>query len=86
MEERMFISKGTNGYYYLYFKTKNDKRNKVSTKTKIKSKALEFYKSFQIDQQELQKNKQTLKEFTALYIPFAKSNLSSWTVTLHEFF
>ncbi len=82
----MFLSKRANGFYYLFFEDSIGKRIRISTKTKNKSKALEFYKSFQIDQQELQENNKTLKEFTSLYTPYAKSNFSAGTVFLHELF
>lgn len=41
----MFLSKQKNGVYYLYFVI-DDKRYKISTKTKMKAEALKFLKSF----------------------------------------
>jgi site-specific recombinase XerD len=42
----MFLSKRSNGYYYIYFDNNLGKKNKVSTKTKFKKEALEFLTSF----------------------------------------
>lgn len=42
----MFLSKRSNGYYYIYFDNELGKRNKVSTNSKFKKEALEFLATF----------------------------------------
>ena len=62
----MFLTKLKNGYYYIYFIDINGKRNKVSTRTKVKSEAREFLISFQSTFSERKKEKLeplTLKQF-----------------------
>ncbi|MFZ4619613.1 MAG: tyrosine-type recombinase/integrase [Bacteroidota bacterium] len=82
----MFISKDANGYYYLYFEGSNGKRQRISTKTKLKSKALEFYKSFETDKQTPTQKRLTLKEFILSYEPYVNSNFSPATASLHLIF
>jgi integrase/recombinase XerD len=43
----MFLSKRKNGFYYVYYEDTYGKRNKVSTKAKLKSDANEFLSKFQ---------------------------------------
>jgi len=43
----MFLSKHSNGYYYIYFLNDKGKRNSLSTKTKIKNEALKFLSRFE---------------------------------------
>jgi len=43
----MFLSKHKNGFYYVYYEDTNGKRNKISTKSKLKSGANEFLSTFQ---------------------------------------
>lgn len=50
----MFLSKHSNGYYYVYYTQSNGKRNSTSTKTKIKSEAIKFLTEFRT---ELEKRK-----------------------------
>ncbi len=62
----MFLSKDENGIYYLYYAGTNGKRNKVSTKSKLKSNALRFVSRFS-EQERLKAEKQlvpmTLADF-----------------------
>ena len=53
----MFLSKDENGIYYLYYAGTNGKRNKVSTKSKLKSNALRFVSRFS-EQERLKAEKQ----------------------------
>ena len=43
----MFLNKRKNGFYYVYYEDVNGKRNKVSTREKLKSKAIHFPSGFQ---------------------------------------
>ncbi len=43
----MYLTKIKNGYYYVYYIDEQGKRNKISTRTKIKSEARKYLISFQ---------------------------------------
>jgi len=42
----MYLCKLKNGYYYVFFKSDNGKKNKISSRTKYKSEALNFFNDF----------------------------------------
>jgi len=42
----MFLSKRTNGYYYIFYDDDSGKRQAVSTKSKLRSEALKFLTQF----------------------------------------
>ncbi len=42
----MYLCKLKNGYYYVFFKSDNGKKNKISSRTKYKSEALKFFNDF----------------------------------------
>ncbi len=80
----MFLTKLKNGYYYVYFIDINGKRNKVSTRTKIKSEARSFLISFQSTFSERKKEKLeplTLKQFRWKFLKHSES-YHSWKTTL----
>lgn len=80
----MFLTKLKNGYYYVYFIDINGKRNKVSTRTKVKSEAREFLISFQSTFSERKKEKLeplTLKQFRWKFLKHSES-YHSWKTTL----
>jgi len=80
----MFLAKLKNGYYYIYFIETNGKRNKVSTRTKIKSEARKFLISFQSTFSERKKEKLeplTLKQFRWKFLKHSES-YHSWKTTL----
>jgi len=56
MEATMFLSKSSSGIWQLYYNNSLGKRTKVSTKTKNKSEALVFLKTFNLDRQPSNKN------------------------------
>ncbi len=77
----MFISKQSNGFYYLYYFDKNGKRLKKSTNTKFKSVALHFLKSFEIQNKQLQNTEISLIEFFREYLKYSESH-HTWKTTL----
>lgn len=72
----MFLSKRSNGYYYVYYKKADGKKTCISTKTKIKSEALKFLTGFN---NELKKRKlngvirKSLKEFSFDFLKYSES-------------
>ena len=80
----MFLTKLKSGYYYVYFFDTNGKRNKVSTRTKVKSEARSFLISFQSTFSERKKEKPeplTLKQFRWKFLKHSES-YHSWKTTL----
>lgn len=73
----MFLSKHKNGYYYIYYFDKfSNTRRSISTKTKLKSEALEFLTNFKNEVTLRQKSKVipiTLKEFTFNFLIYSSS-------------
>lgn len=59
----MFLSKHKNGIYYLYFFSSSGKRQKISTKSKIKAEALIFLTEFKKQLKQRSSDKRTLHEF-----------------------
>lgn len=72
----MFLSKRSNGIYYIHYFQENGKRTCVSTKSKTKSEALKFLSDFQ---RELSKKKlagvifKTITQFRLEYIRYSES-------------
>jgi len=80
----MFLTKLKNGYYYVYFLDINGKRNKISTRTKIRSEARKFLILFQTTFSERKKVKLeplTLKQFRWEFLKHSES-YHSWKTTL----
>jgi len=80
----MFLTKLKNGYYYVYFIDINSKRNKISTRTKIRSEAKKFLISFQSTFNERKREKLeplTLKQFRWKFLKHSES-IHAWKTTL----
>jgi len=80
----MFLTKLKNGYYYVYFVDINGKRNKISTKTKIRSEARRFLISFQSSFSERKRKKLEpliLKQFRWKFLKHSES-IHAWKTTL----
>jgi len=82
----MFLSKRYTGIYYLYFDDAQGKRQKISTRTKNKSEALEFLRNHTLPQDATKNLRSviTLKQFKEEYLAFVKVNAAERTHRLHE--
>ncbi len=79
----MFLSKESNGYWYVYYETPEGKRHKVSTHTKLKTEALKFFRQFQPpSEQEPAPTQQTitLGEFKKQFLEYARTRYRPNTV------
>ncbi|MGB5849058.1 MAG: phage integrase SAM-like domain-containing protein, partial [Ignavibacteriaceae bacterium] len=80
----MFLTKLKNGYYYVYFLDINGKRNKISTRTKIRSEARKFLITFQTTFSERKREKLeplTLIQFRWKFLKHSES-YHAWKTTL----
>ncbi len=75
----MFISKHSNGYYYVYYFDNNGKRCKKSTNAKLKSEALKFLKSFEQKVQSNSTRDLDLKAFLFEYLKYSESHHTAKT-------
>lgn len=72
----MFLSKRSNGYYYIYYEKIDGKKTCISTRTKIKSEALIFLTGFK---EELKKRRlngvilKSLKEFSFDFLKYSET-------------
>jgi len=82
----MFLYKHSNGVYYLYFKSEQGKRQKVSTRCTYKTDAMNFLQSFKRDEYERrQKAKhKLLSEFFTAFLSYAEGNFSQGTVAIYK--
>ncbi len=82
----MFLSQRSSGIYYLYYEDAQGKKQKVSTRTKIKSEALEFLRNQKLPQDATKNIRSviTLKQFKEEYLAFVKVNAAERTHRLHE--
>ena len=82
----MFLSKHSNGTYYLYYSNEQGKRKKVSTHCQYKTDALQFLQSFKSDEHERrQKAKhKLLSELQNDFLPYADANFSKGTVDIYK--
>lgn len=79
----MFFSKSPAGIWHLYYTNTAGKRTKVSTKTKLKSQALSFLKSFRLDEQSKPKNI-SLAEFEMEFLNYGTKNFTSSNIELYQ--
>jgi integrase len=82
----MFLSQRSSGIYYIYYNDAHGKKQKISTRTKIKSEALEFLRNQKLPQ-DATKNLRSLvslKQFKEEYLAFVKVNAAERTHRLHE--
>jgi integrase len=80
----MFLSKIKNGYYYVYYIDEQGRRNKISTKTKLKSEARKYLITFQSTFSKRKRVKLqpiTLKQFRWNFLKHSES-YHSWKTTL----
>jgi integrase len=79
----MFLSKASNGYFYLYFKDETGKRKKVSTRCKRKGDALRFLQTFRT--QRIPKPKETrLSDFMKDFLAYASSTFAPRTLSIYR--
>jgi len=83
MEATMFLSKSSSGIWQLYYNNSLGKRTKVSTKTKNKSAALAFLKTFKLDRQPSNKNTRFI-EFIRDFKQYTQSNYAQGNKDLYE--
>jgi integrase len=83
MEATMFLSKSSSGIWQLYYNNTLGKRTKVSTKTKNKSAALAFLKTFNLDRQPINKNTRFV-EFVKDFNQYTQSNYAQGNKDLYE--
>ena len=79
----MFLSKSPSGIYYLYYKNDNGKKQKVSTRSHLKSGALKFLTTFKIERED-RKRPMLFSAFMIKFLEYAKSNLRQGTISLYE--
>ncbi len=79
----MFLSKRSNGYYYVFYDKPDGKRTCISTKCKKKQEALKFLSNFQYNLKERERlnlDKIALKDFAYEYLKYSES-VHSWKTT-----
>jgi integrase/recombinase XerD len=86
----MFLSKGYNGNYYLYYEDfSTGKRRKLSTGTKLKSEATRFMFTFDKKRKVVHKPKPTplitLSSIKEEVVQYAQTNFSDKTKAMYEF-
>lgn len=71
----MFLSKASNGIYYLYLSNELGQRRKVSTKCRLKTDAQKFFQSFKLQEheQKLNLSRVSLSGFRRTYVEYSKS-------------
>jgi hypothetical protein len=79
----MFLSKATNGYYYLWYTDENGKRQKRSTRTKLKGEAMRMLAGMSVPQT-VQPPSIRFSEFKPDLLGHAKSSFSAATVEIYE--
>mgnify|MGYP001312149057 CR=1 FL=1 len=82
--QKLFISKHKNGYYYIYYIDLNGKRKSITTKIKVKSKALKALSNFDkmiSSKKNIIANDLTLKQFRWKFLKHSES-YHSWKTTL----
>jgi integrase len=79
----MFLSRRSNGVYYLWYDTEFGARKKVSTNTTLKSEALTFLRTFDREKLVREKSKR-LSHFTVEFLVFARTTYSAKTNELYE--
>lgn len=83
----MYLSKHSNGYYYIYFNTDTGKRNSISTRTKTKAEAIKFLSSFkeEIKKRQIEKlNSVTLFDYVNNFLAQSVLNHTKKTVRTYK--
>jgi integrase len=81
-----FLSKHSNGTYYLWFDNEHGKRQKVSTHCKCKTDAVRFLQSFRKDEYERAKRakKKQAAVFIKEFLEYAKGNFADRTLIIYR--
>jgi len=80
----MFLSKDTNGIWYVYFVGEDGKTKRNSTRCRLKTDALKFLQTFKAGQS--QRTKQVfLSTFITNFLSYAKGNFSERTVQFYSY-
>lgn len=81
----MFLSKRSNGFYYIFYENQNGKRTCKSTKTKIKREAYKYLNSFSTQyQKQIQIQELTLKEFIWKYLKYSEIHHTPKTTLTYQ--
>jgi site-specific recombinase XerD len=82
----MFLSKHSNGTYYLFYFDEQGKRKRVSTHCQYKSDALRFLQTFKSDEYERRQNtkRKLLSEFLNDFLSYAEGCFSKGTVAIYK--
>ncbi len=82
----MFLSKHSNGTYYLWFRDKHGKKEKVSTRCKYKTDAVRFLQSFKKDDHERRQNAKNklLSAFVSDFLKYVSGNFSKGTLATYR--
>lgn len=82
----MFLSKASNGVYYLFFKDSNGKRSAISTRARRKADATKYLQAFKLLEYKQRQRAQNrpLDDFIVEYLAYARGVFASGTVYLQE--
>jgi site-specific recombinase XerD len=78
----MFLSKHSNGIYYLWFMNEQGKKQKVSTHCRYKPEALKFLQGFKPENKVKRK---LCSEYFEEFIVYAEANFSKRTVAIYRY-
>jgi integrase len=83
----MFLSKHSNGIWYLWFKNEQGKKQKVSTGCRYKPDALKFLQGFKHDDHMRRQNakRKLCSEFFDEFLVYAEANLSQATIAIYKY-
>jgi integrase len=83
----MFLSKHSNGIWYLFYTNSSGKRAKVSTRCTHKTDALKFLQGFKQDEHLRRQNakRKLCSEFWEEFLTYAQANFSQATVVLYKY-
>lgn len=82
----MYLSKRSNGIYYLWYQDDSKRVKKISTHSSLKSLALEFARSFALERESslARRRERTLSHFRDDFLAYARTNLSPGTAKIHR--
>ena len=79
----MFISKLPHGIYYLFFRDEMGKRQKITTRSRVKTDAYRFLQSFRADQRTVS-GRIRLSQFVDEFLAYAKTAYAERTVLIYR--
>jgi hypothetical protein len=79
----MYLSRRSNGVYYLWYEDDFGCKHKVSTRTTLKSEAIQFLREFKVSHVRTNKSKR-LNEFVTEFLAFAETTYSPKTVDIYR--